>query len=609
MTFKPFNLLYDSGSEFVVVDPVTNQPNTFYLISASGATSENWYWGDYTPYPQLDSYSRNKLLWVNYLNKFVTQTGNGGPYLSSDGLSWVSASEANDSISIGGGMATAEDLNLLVAGRWYSGVSDNNTSSIAYSSDGIHWNIGTSSVVMNVQGVAYSPTLQTFVSVGVSASRATAAYSTNGTYFTVVSGSNIPSQSKIIDFTDVTWDGTGNQYVAVGRYKEPSADYYSCSIHTSTNGQTWTLKAVVPAPTGYSTWFTRVIAVSGSYLLLGDAAGGTGSILRSTNLTAWSYVQNLPTRNLYDIAYSPSLNKFVAVGEMSRYSGPIYSTDTINWYTGSFSPYAYDVLSNIAWSPILKQFVSLGNSPYKQTYRSYDGVKFFTKNESYTGSIGFTSTPAGTLYNTLLTPWTSSNASFEKDTQALTWVEFDLLVGPDPINQIYHFPTSSYGIVIDSASLSQFNTNLTDYMEDITINGVRYLYEVSQEEGNQYEKSNYGYYESLVTSVVTPSSVSTFSGSFKAAGRPYCIVYYGVYGNITSDTVAMVINLNEGVVEYSEDTTNRDNEGSYHLTGYSGNLKFINGPTMTSKDNGYWELAFKVGFNVPQQRSGSVKIT
>lgn len=611
MTFLPFNILYESGSEFVVTDPTLNQRNKFYLISASGATSESWYWDDNNPYPAIDVFGRNRIVWAGYLSKFITQTVDM-PYISTDGLVWVSSSAENEANRVQFGLVSADDLNIVVSCRSYTDLFNyRTTSSVSYSTDGIIWNIGTASANMSTKGIAYSPTLQKFVTVGECDTGVATAYSSNGINFIVVSGSSIQSESKMVDFTDVTWDSSGSQFVAIGLYKEGLGSDNSCSIHTSTDGQTWTLKNTVRPPIDYAGFkFYRIVAVSGSYVMVGDAAnnGGTGSMLRSTNLTGWEFVQNLPTKDLYDISYSPILNRFVAVGEMSRYSGPLYSDDTINWYTGSFSPYAYDELANIVWSPSLNEFVMLGVYPFGQTYRSYDGTKFFTKNESYTGSIRFSDSPAGTIYNTLLTPWSSSNAVFEKDTAAYTWIEIDIARGPanpnDNTSDNIYFLTSSYGIIIDSASLTGFDGYYpAGETEDVIVDGIRYLQEITTD----YETTAYGYYETPISSVVTSATTATFSGSFKESGRAYFVMYYGVYGNVTSDVVAMIVNLNNGTIEYSEDESTRNDIGSYNLS--SGKLNFIHGPTMTSKCNNYWELAFKVGFINEQTRSGSVLIT
>jgi hypothetical protein len=302
----------------------------------------------------------------------------------------------------------------------------------------------------------------------------------------------------------------------------------------------------------------------------------------------------------------------VAVGE---YSTPaqnktiVYSSNGTAWNSASFSQYTFphSILA-ITWSPPLNKFVAIG---IYETYYSYDGTKFFTKNESYTGSIGFTTTPAGTLLNTPLTPWTSSiTTTFGTDVGTTTSIEFDLMVGPDPNTDSIYVPTSSYGIIIDSASLVQFyNSSIDSYMEDIEVGGVRYLQEVTQEEDNIYPKYNTGFYETG-THTLHNYDTSEFSASLKASGRDYVTIYYTVSGNDVGDNVAMILNLGNGTVEYYEDASNWDAPGSYGLSGNGYNdMRFIQVPTLTDKTNGYWELAFKVGFRNTQQRSGSVAIT
>jgi hypothetical protein len=131
---------------------------------------------------------------------------------------------------------------------------------------------------------------------------------------------------------------------------------------------------------------------------------------------------------------------------------------------------------------------------------------------------------------------------------------------------------------------------------------------------------HYGYYQ-RETLTVTTSSKSTFSASLKSAGRDYVAMWYGIdtqqYGPDGSylnappavqGKVGMILNLKDGIVEYQEDFTNADQSGSYYmLYDINGNigapsdnnyLKFESEPTLTNKGGGYWELAFKVGFEI-----------
>ena len=194
-----FNVLYNSGSEFKVVDPVTNQENKFYFISSSDTTTVTNTW-DGGGYPSILNNARNRLIWVNYLNKFVTTTAGSGPYLSTDGLHWTSASAANNAVEVDKTLAASDDLGIIVGNT----VLGTDTPAFSYSTDGVNWNICTSSVRTDAgYAVAYSPTLQRFVG-GVSAldntlenMQFTTAYSDDGIHFTVVSSSNVPSASNL----------------------------------------------------------------------------------------------------------------------------------------------------------------------------------------------------------------------------------------------------------------------------------------------------------------------------------------------------------------------------------------------------------------------------
>lgn len=610
-------MLKESGSEFVVRDPVTNQENKFYLVSASGATAKEWYWND-ADYPGDPLYKG--LIWADYLGKFVAMT-DSVTHVSSDGIAWISGSESIDDttnpyLAPTFGIAVANDLGKLVIGR------DNGYLSkpIAYSTDGLNWSASTASAAnMFVRGITYSPTLQRFVAVGLSGTyEPNVAYSDDGINFTVVSSSTyITSASNMQQFFDVTWDESGSQFVATGDYDSISG-YYSGSIHTSTDGINWNIRTIIhPSANFYSSFFYKIIAVSGSYIIASDnpntVSPSKAIVYSSGSITNWTYATNLPivAGDLYDVTYSPYLNKFVAVGQPEAYSAKptmLYSSNILDWYSASLSVYApSDTIVSIAWSPTEKKFVALGTF---ETFYSYDGEKFFTKNESYTGSVGFTSIPAGTLYDTPLTPWTSSlTTTFNKSDTTYTYALFTLMRGPDgvyPSADVYYIPTSSYGIVIDSASLTQFPTVSTDtYMEDVEIDGIRYLREITQEPGNEYAKSNELEYQTA-TSTLYNYYTSSFTASLKAAGRNYVMLRYGVSGAVVGDEVAMILNLADGVVEQYEDASNKDDVGS-DLIGNT-TMRFIDIPTLTPKLNNYWQLKFKAGFGDVLTRSGSVTI-
>ncbi len=613
-----FNVLYNSGSEFKVVDPVTNQENKFYFISSSDTTTVTNTW-DGGGYPSILNNARNRLIWVNYLNKFVTTTAGSGPYLSTDGLHWTSASAANNAVEVDKTLAASDDLGIIVGNT----VLGTDTPAFSYSTDGVNWNICTSSVRTDAgYAVAYSPTLQRFVG-GVSAldntlenMQFTTAYSDDGIHFTVVSSSNVPSASNLgFGFQDIIWDSSGSQFVALGNWNDANPGI-SASIHTSTNGETWQIKSVISPKVSTTYGYTRIIAVSGSYIVTGDSVPPFGtpqssSIVYSTNLTDWTFVSNLLTQSINAVEYSPTLNKFVAVGP----SNTLHSTDGINWYTGSTS----NILNTsnmgcLAWSPTLNQFVGMGSNG-GPTMRSYDGINFLTQHESYIGNVGFASTPAGTLLNTPLTPWTGSNSNFAEKAIEYAWIDLELQRGAanpyDGGPLTYYHLTSSYGIIIDSSSLSNFYLDYFEpvEMEDVMIGDTRYLREITTE----YESSAYvGYITTAepYSLTISPNKVSTFSGSFKAAGRSYFGMYYGVYGyDVNNQNVYLQVNLDDGVVEYYEDALNRNNEGSYNISQGDFSMAFINPPTMTDKGDGYWELAFKVGFIKNEQLSGSITIT
>jgi hypothetical protein len=474
--------------------------------------------------------------------------------------------------------------------------------------------------------MAYSPTLQRFVSVGFYdffPAEAATAYSDDGIFFTVVSGSNIPFNSSLAYFSDVTWDNSGSgQFIAIA--KRDGFPGETGSVYTSTDGTSWTFKTDINFVEADSYPITKIAAISGSYLILGNEIEPYGSILRSTDLINWSYVSsswnidNPPVFDrLYDFAYSPSLNRTVIVGNIftsqdNGYSNTpvvLVSDDTITWYTSSrFTDTGFyeDALANVAWSPTLNQFTGLAF--FGHVYRSNDGITWLNDNQSYSASIGFEETPPNTLLNTELSPWTGSATYLTEMGNVYTYITYNLL--NTDFNDEY-IPTSSYGIIIDSSSMTNFSIDTGIYgtgsfVEMVEIDGIQRIREISQPEGEEYEDYQYVTYRSnslLPTLVV--GATSSFSASLKSEGRNVRVNYdvsglatkpAGYWNNASVDFGAsVVLDLTNGEVISTE---------QYPLGDV---FTFLEQPKLSDKTNGYWELTFTAGFGLTL--SGSVTIT
>jgi hypothetical protein len=629
----PFDIEFQSESRYTVIDPTTTQPYNFYLSSLVNASNEVYY--DVYPTYSTASIGWNgggfsglaNMIWVEYLGKYVTQTDNGPVFRSADGYTWTPVTQIfpvgtfPNQFYVGRKMAVAEDLQIIVS----NDIDGFTTKSIFHSmDDGDTWNTGSVSEQWTGYGMAYSPTLQRFVSVGYytkSGDKASAAYSDNGISFTVISGSNLPSTSSLAYFSDVTWDTSGSgQFIAIAE-RNGAGIYKTCSVYTSANGISWTLKTDINSSQSFTSYpFSKIAAISGSYLIIGSGIEDIGitPILRSTNLVSWSYA-SASWRNasgysdeLYDIAHSPSLNRTVIVGQIRPTINTIpvvlVSDDTITWYTSSrFTDTGYynPSLANIAWSPTLNQFAGLAFSDH--VYRSNDGITWLNDNQSYSASIGFEDTPPGTLLNTALSPWTGSATYLTEMENVYTYMTYTLLT--TNFNDSY-IPTSSYGIIIDSSSMVNFSIDTgiygtSSFVEVVEIDGIQRIREISQPGGEEIEDTQFVTYRSnslLPTLVV--GATSSFSASLKSEGRNVRFDYF-LEGNATKPAgfwtnsplqlySSMVLDLTNGeVISASAQPAE--------------NFVFLEQPRLTDKTNGYWELTFKAGFG--RTLSGSVTIT
>ena len=620
----PFDIEFQSESRYTVIDPTTNQPYNFYLSSLVSGSNEVYY--DVSPTYTTESigwqsarnYGLSSMIWAEYLGKYLTQTDEGVIFSSPDGFTWTLATQI---FPLTGNyipyykMAVSEELQIIAS----NGDITFTTKSIFHSTDGDTWNTGSVSEQWAGFGMAYSPSLQRFVSVGrygFPGPDAGIAYSDDGISFTVISGSNLPSTSSLQYFSDVTWDTSGSgQFVAVG-YRG-GIPYATGSVYTSADGISWTFKTNInSAQTTISYPFTKIAAISGSYLILGHS-GETSSLLRSTDLINWSYVSASWTNspgyfdNLYDITYSPELNRTIIVGTFDGgYGAPLHSTlysdDTITWYTGSrLHPQYTSKLWNVKWSPTLNQFAGLTNDFH--VYRSTDGVNWLSENQSHSASIGFEDTPPGTLLNTALSPWTGSATNLTEMENVYTYISYNLLT--TDFND-YYIPTSSYGIIIDSSSMTNFSIDTGIYgtgsfVEMVEIDGIQHIREISQPEGEEYEDYQYVTYRSnSLLPTLKVGATSSFSASLKPEGRNVRIDYF-LDGNATKPAgywnnsplqlySSMVLDLTNGeVISASAQPAE--------------NFVFLEQPRLTDKTNGYWELTFKAGFG--RTLSGSVTIT
>lgn len=162
---------------------------------------------------------------------------------------------------------------------------------------------------------------------------------------------------------DMIYDGT--KFVGCGQ---------DGTIVTSSNGVNWWVSSI-----GGSSATERnrcLLYEGGNYTVVGadvSAPGAsTGTIHISSDLNTWTHVSSsIPTTNGYlSVAYSPSLNTYLAVGEFGLMAT---SSNGTNWVNNSNAPPIYDItLTNVIWNSTSSSFVAADTNGY--IYISYDGV-------------------------------------------------------------------------------------------------------------------------------------------------------------------------------------------------------------------------------------------
>lgn len=138
---------------------------------------------------------------------------------------------------------------------------------------------------------------------------------------------------------------------------------------TSPDLVTWSDPTTVNAgygTTGFTSGYVGIASIASDGVTL--ACGGTST--PTTPCITWSTdgitftASTLPplgNANVYDLAYSPALNKWVAVGSTTS-DGHWVSSDGRTWTTNAVAPLGSGVVTrSVSWSPTLNLFVAVGN--------------------------------------------------------------------------------------------------------------------------------------------------------------------------------------------------------------------------------------------------------
>lgn len=248
-------------------------------------------------------------------------------------------------------------ISLLVAGQG---------GNYATSTDGVTWTHSTFGPLGNVFGIVLSSDLNLAVLGG-------------GNSIVTYNGTTFTARTSPITATweDGAWSPSLGLFVLVGETS------YS-AIATSPDGITWTDQSSAAPAFGPQ---VRGVAWSpslGLFAAVGDVWSGSGGlqfdplILSSSDGTAWA--DRTPSIGngdpLYDVAWSPDLGMFVAVG--STFWGPYTSTDGATWTEpGAVAwPGWAQTWFGVCWSSDLGMFAAVGTGGSLAT--SSDGATWST---------------------------------------------------------------------------------------------------------------------------------------------------------------------------------------------------------------------------------------
>ena len=293
-------------------------------------------------------------------------------YSIDGGLTWLAGTSifGTSPSSTIGGYCVAYNGKIWLAGGTNLATP---TVTLAYSFDGIVWTAVpnfTSNIMGNLpsgvcRGIAWSPTLNMWVAVGLGSGTPT-----NGTFQLAYSYDGI----NWVGVSSVTFAGNIGSCVIWGKDRFIAGGGNTTTgnkIYYSTNGKTWTVATSV-FNTGYNG-----IAYNGTmYVAVGqNALNGVAYSYDGINWTLGATAIFASNGATGAVAWSPPLNRWVAGGNGATNS-IYYSTDGINWTGSTGGPVAGPVaIYSVTWSG--NRFVAGGGTPVSlQQYTSTDGINW-----------------------------------------------------------------------------------------------------------------------------------------------------------------------------------------------------------------------------------------
>lgn len=246
----------------------------------------------------------NQVIWASGDNLFIVSGANNGTtapiFYSADGINWTNPTTVgifsnNRHVSV-----YSPDLDRYVAFPW-----EGSDSIFPYSSDVTNWthsNVLPASHWTNWSDAAWSPSLSLYCVIGRSNVSATQQVLTSPTAVTWTARTT----GNHADWESIHWSSTHSRFIAVASAKVGGAT----QAMTSLDGITWTART----PANNNAWRGLTETDAGRLIAVASNNVAGDQVMYSTDGgVTWTAVAAAANRQWYDIAYSPSLERFVAV--------------------------------------------------------------------------------------------------------------------------------------------------------------------------------------------------------------------------------------------------------------------------------------------------------
>ena len=455
--------------ELSIFVAVTNWISNSYCVAISN-DGFNW-----TPYTISGGPNLSSVCWSSKLSIFVASSSNNNSfYISSDGITWIEKSSPYSN-TFWSWITWSPELEIFTAvanganqgfpiitssdGITWNKISgiDSSWKYVIYlknrliavannnlyiSINGIDWTLSSiSSISLNASSIAYSPSLDLFVLVGVSGSNRIA-ISSNLTSWTITTPPIVSTWSSVIwinelnlfiavantgdtfnriiyslngitwricsnssynySFSNILWSPSLSRIVLLtNTYLSPQVISNSIYANSFSDSQlskyTTDLNSIVKKntiPIGLATnmlngWIQRSNNINNSWtsvcysltlgLFVAVASSGTGNrIMTSSNGITWISRVNPVDNDWTSICWASELNLFVAVASSGTGNRIMTSSNGITWIS-QVNPIDNNWTS-ICWAPELNLFVAVANSGTEnRIMTSSDGITWISQ--------------------------------------------------------------------------------------------------------------------------------------------------------------------------------------------------------------------------------------